>query len=173
MIKIDKTDALYKYLTALGVGNIDDVYLELAQNGRFKLDDVRQYFRATFAPSQTEDVSEQELEKVLDYYVDIKKLKHLNTQQVKKLLEEYKKSNDAKIKELIINSQLKDILYLCLNYSTLHKDVDIQDLVQTANLGLLEAIEKYNPQARVEFKDYMVYYIREIILNSYKEKTNG
>ncbi|MBQ9795642.1 MAG: hypothetical protein IJW36_01595 [Clostridia bacterium] len=173
MIKIDKTDALYKYLTALGVGNIDDVYLELAQNGRFKLDDVRQYFRATFAPSQTEDVSEQELEKVLDYYVDIKKLKHLNTQQVKKLLEEYKKSNDAKIKELIINSQLKDILYLCLNYSTLHKDVDIQDLVQTANLGLLEAIEKYNPQARVEFKDYMVYYVREIILNSYKEKTNG
>ena len=173
MIKIDKTDALYKYLTALGVGNIDDVYLELAQNGRFKLDDVRQYFRATFAPSQTDDVSEQELEKVLDYYVDIKKLKHLNTQQVKKLLEEYKKSNDAKIKELIINSQLKDILYLCLNYSTLHKDVDIQDLVQTANLGLLEAIEKYNPQARVEFKDYMVYYIREIILNSYKEKTNG
>lgn len=173
MIKIDKTDALYKYLTALGVENIDDAYLELAQNGRFKLDDVRQYFRSTFAPSQTEDLSETELEKVLDYYVDIKKVKHLNTQQIKKLLEEYKKSNDTKIKELIINSQLKDILYLCLNYSTLHKQVDIQDLVQIANLGLLEAIEKYNPQARVDFKDYMVYYIRENIKNNYEEKTNG
>ena len=173
MIKIDKTDALYKYLTALGMENIDEVYLELANNGRFKLDDVRQYFRSTFAPSQTEDISETELEKVVDYYVDIKKVKHLNTQQIKKLLDEYKKTRDNKIKELIINSQLKDILYLCLNYSTLHKNVDIQDLVQIANIGLLEAIEKYNSQARVEFKDYMVYYIRENIKKEFEEKTNG
>ena len=173
MVKIDKTDALYKYLTALGIENVDEVYLELAKNGRFKLDDVRQYFRETFRPSQTEDLDEKELEKILDYYVDIKKVKHLNSQQVKKLLEEYKKSGDTKIKELIINSQLKDILYLCLNYSTLHKQVDIQDLVQIANIGLIEAIEKYDHQARVEFKDYMVYYIRENIKNSYEEKTNG
>ena len=91
----------------------------------------------------------------------------------KKLLEEYKKTGDAKIREWIINSQLKDILYLCLNYSTLHKQVDIQDLVQTANIGLLTAIEKYNPTAKVEFKDYMVYYIREAIKENYEEKTNG
>ena len=173
MIKIDKTDSLYKYLDALNIENIDEVYMELAQNGRFKLDDVRQYFRATFQPSQTEDVDEKELEKVVDYYADLKRVKHLNSQQVKKLLSEYKNTKDSKIKELIINSQLKDILYLCLNYSTLHKDVDIQDLVQTANIGLIEAIEKYNPNAKIDFKDYMVYYIRENVKNSYEEKTNG
>lgn len=173
MITIDKNDSLYRYLTALGVEDIDETYLELAQNGRFKLDDVRQYFRSTFAPSQTEDISEQELEKVLDYYVDLKQVKHLNTQQVRKLLSEYKNTNDTKIRELIINSQLKDILYLCLNYSTLHKDVDIQDLIQTANMGLFEAIEKYNPQAKVEFKDYIVYYIRKNVKKEYEEKTNG
>ncbi|MBQ8615359.1 MAG: sigma-70 family RNA polymerase sigma factor, partial [Clostridia bacterium] len=93
--------------------------------------------------------------------------------QIKKLLEGYKKTGDTKIKELIINSQLKDILYLCLNYLTLHKSADIQDLVQIANIGLIEAIEKYNPQARVEFKDYMVYYIRENIKKEFEEKTNG
>ena len=173
MISIDKTDALYKYLTALGMENVDEVYLELAKNGRFKLDDVRQYFRASFAPSQTEDISELELEKILDYYTDIKNVKHINTQQQKKLLEEYKKSGDEKIKELIINSHLKDILYLCLNYSTLHKDVDIQDLVQVANIGLLKALEKYNPQAKIDFKDYVVFYVREIIKTNYEEKTNG
>ena len=173
MITIDKNDGLYKYLTALKVENIDEVYLELAQNGRFKLDDVRSYLRETFRPSQTEDVSEEELEKVLDYYIDIKRVKHLNSQQLKKLLEEYKNTGDLKVKELIINSQLKDILYLCLNYSTLHKDADIQDLVQIANIGLLEAIEKYDPNARVEFKDYMVYYIRKNVKNEFEEKTNG
>lgn len=173
MITIDKKDGLYKYLTVLQVENIDEMYIELAQNGRFKLDDVRQYFRATFQPSQTEDIEEKELEKVLDYYVDIKKAKHFNSQQLRKLLEEYKKNGDLKIRELIINSQLKDILYLCLNYSTLHKQVDIQDLVQVANIGLITAIEKYQPNSKVEFKDYIVYYVRESVKNNYEEKTNG
>lgn len=172
MINIDKTDALYKYLTALKIENVDEVYLELAKNGRFKLDDVRAYFRETFRPSQTEDLDEKELEKVLDYYVDIKKIKHLNSQALKEKLAEFKKTNDEKIKEQIINSQLKDILYLCLNYSTLHKDVDIQDLVQVANIGLIEAIQKYDETSKIDFKDYMVYYVRENI-NEFKEKTNG
>ena len=172
MINIDKTDALYKYLTALKIENVDDVYLELANNGRFKLDDVRAYFRETFRPSQTEDVSESELEKVLDYYVDIKNVKHLNSKDLKEKLNKYKQTKDEKIKEQIINSQLKDILYLCLNYSTLHKQIDIQDLIQVANIGLIEAIEKYDEKARLEFKDYMVYYIRENI-KEYEEKING
>ena len=172
MIKIDKTDALYKYLTSLKAENIDDVYIELAKNGRFKLDDVRAYFRETFRPSQTEDIAEKELEKVLDYYVDIKKAKHLNSKALKDKLKEYKQTKDENLRVQIINSQLKDILYLCLNYSTLHKNVDIQDLVQVANLGLIEAIEKYDEKARLEFKDYLVYYIRENI-KDFEEKTNG
>lgn len=173
MITIDKNDSLYKYLTGLKVENIDEVYLELAQNGRFKLDDVRQYFRETFRPSQTEDVDEKELEKVLDYYVDIKSIKNLNSKSLKEKLAEYKQTQNEKIKTEIINSQLKDILYLCLNYSTLHKDIDIQDLIQVANIGMLMAIEKYDPTARIEFKDYLIYYIRENINESFKEKTNG
>ena len=173
MIKIDKNDALYRYLINLGVENVEDTYLELANNGRFKLDDVRQYFRATFAASQTEDIEEKELEKVLDYYVDLKTIKHLNSKALKERLIEFKKNGNAKVREEIINSQLKDILYLCLNYSTLHKDVDIQDLVQIANIGLIEAIEKYNPQAKIEFKDYLVYYVRKNIKNEFEEKNNG
>ena len=172
MINIDKTDALYKYLTALKIENVDEVYVELAKNGRFKLDDVRAYFRETFRPSQTEDLTEEELEKVVDYYVDIKKIKQFSSKVLKEKLAEYKQTHDEKIKVEIINSQLKDILYLCLNYSTLHKDVDIQDLVQVANIGLIEAIEKYDEKAKVDFKDYMVYYVRENI-NDFKEKTNG
>lgn len=173
MLKIDKTDELYKYLTTLGIEEVEPVYLELAKNGRYKINDIRQYFRATFEPSGTQDVEEAELEKVLDYYIDLKKIKHVNSKQLKELLATYKQTKDQKVKEQIINSNLKDILYLCLNYSTLHKNIDIQDLVQVANLGLLEALEKYNPKARLDFKDYVVYYTREKIKNEFEEKTNG
>lgn len=173
MIKVDKTDELYKYLTALGVKNIDEVYIELASNGRYKRDDVRQYFREMFNPSNTQDVDEKELEKVLDYYIDLKKVKHINSKQLKDLLITYKTTNDINVKNQIINSQLKDILYLCLNYSTLHKNVDIQDLIQVANLGLINAIDNYKIDAKLDFKDYLIYYTREIILNEFKEKING
>lgn len=173
MVNIDKTDELYKYLSTLAVDNIEEVYLELAKNGRYKVNDIRDYFRATFEPSGTQDVEEKELEKVLDYYIDLKTVKHLNSKQIKDLLTEYKQTRNQNIKELIINSKLKDILYLCLNYSTLHKDIDIQDLVQIANLGLIEAVEKYNTTAKLDFNDYVIYYTRENIKKNNEEKTNG
>ena len=44
--------------------------------------------------------------------------------------------------------------------------------VQIANIGLIEAIEKYDEKAKLDFKDYLIYYVRENIKN-YEEKTNG
>ena len=93
-------------------------------------------------------------------------------EKVKELLEEYKHTKQPILREKIINSQLKDILYLCLNYKTLHKDVDVQDLIQIASIGLIEAIEKYNEAAKIEFIDYVVYYVRKNI-KEFEEKTNG
>ena len=54
----------------------------------------------------------------------------------------------------------------------MHKDADIQDLVQEANLGLIKAIERFDEKAKIEFKDYLVYYVRERI-NINEEKMNG
>ena len=172
MVQIDKNDKLYKYLTNLGVEDVEQTYLTLANEGRYNLDDVRQYFRQDYLPSQTKELDEKELEKILDYYVDLKSVKTFNASQLKKLLENYSETKDDKVKELILNSQLKDVLYLCLNYFTLHDNTDLQDLVQIANLGLIEAIDKYNPTAKIDFKDYVIYYVRKNI-KEFEEKTNG
>ena len=173
MIKIDKTDALYKYLQNLQVDNIDQVYLELAENGRYKIDDVRQYFREMFEPSKTEELDEKRLEEVLDYYIDIKQAPKIKTQELRKTFKEYKETKNKQIREHIINAQLKDILYLCINYSTRHKDIDLQDLIQIANIGLIEAVERFNPEVKVEFKDFVVYNVGQAIRDNFKENTNG
>lgn len=172
MIQIDKNDKLYKYLTDLGAENVEEEYIVLAKEGRYNLNDVRQFYRQDFNPSSTEDVKEENIEKVLDYYVDLKNVKSFSSAELRKLLNNYKQSKDEKVKELIINSQLKDILYLCLNYSTLHKEEDIQDLVQIANMGLLQAIDMYKPEAKIDFKDYVIYYVRKSV-KEFKEKING
>lgn len=173
MIKIDKTDMLYKYLQNLQVDNIDEVYLELAKNGRYKIDDVRQYFREMFEPSQTDELDEKHLEEILDYYIDIKHAPKIKVQELRQKFKEYKATQNKQVREWIINSQLKDILYLCINYSTRHKEVDLQDLIQIANIGLIEAVEKFNPDVKIEFKDFVVYYVGQAIKDNFKEKTNG
>lgn len=172
MIKVDLTDELYKYLSGLNVDDIEREYLNLAKSGIYKLQDVRRYFAECFEPSSTEDIDEAELEKILDYYIDVKTVKHKNTKEVETLLANYKETKNEEIKKEIINSQLKDTLYLCLNYSTKHKNEDIQDIIQVGNIGLIEAIEKYEPKSKLKFKDYLIYYIRENLKNN-EEKTNG
>lgn len=172
MIQIDKTDKLYTYLSGLGVEDIEKEYVTLAENGRYNLSDVKQYYREIFSPSQTEDIDEKELEKILDYYIDIKNLKSGNKKELNLLLKEYFETKNQSIKDLIIGYQLKDVLYLCLNYITLHKSVDIQDAVQVANIGFLNAIEKYNPNVKIDFKDYIVYYVREELMKEFKGEEN-
>ncbi len=173
MIKIDKTDELYKYLALLGVDNVDEVYMELAHQGRYKRKDVQLYFRSFFSPSQTKDLDESELNNILDYYIDLKKLTKISAKQLNELLKRYKQSGDKQILNLIVTSQLKDVLYMCLNYKSLHPDVDLQDLVQEANIGIIKAAEKYNEKSKIAFKDYLIYYLRQIIIDKFKEKTNG
>lgn len=165
MIQIDKTDSLYKYLSNLGLNakELDKVYLELAQNGRYKRKDVQAYFYSTFQHSATEDLSEKDLEPILDYYLDIKKIKRPAKAQINNQLRNYYETKDKKLFSELQTYFLLDVLHLCLNYKTLHKNVDLQDLVQTANIGLNTAIKKYNPNNKLDIENYIIYWTRDKI----------
>lgn len=171
MINIDKTDELYRYLTGLGAPDKDKLYLELAGLGRYKRKDVSRYFRSTFDCSITEDISEQDLELVIDYFADLKKIKKLKKVELNAKLKNYAATHNEQDKQDIISSKLLDVLYMCIDYKTLNKDEDLQDLVQNANLGLMEAVEYYNPKAHIDFDDYVVFWVRSNILKD-KEKNN-
>lgn len=175
MIEIDKQDALYKYLQNLGVQDIDTLYLELAENGRYKREDVQLYFLSKLRPSATNDIDESELERLIDYYADIKKNKpkRISKKELDYLLKIYKETLDKQIKDKILTSKLMDLMLMCVNYHSFHKDVDIQDLIQVANLGLLEALENYKVDAKIDFNDYIVYWVREKIIQEFEEKKNG
>ena len=50
-------------------------------------------------------------------------------------------------------------------------DEDLQDLVQNANIGLMEAVEHFNPKAHIDFDEYVIFWVRDNILKN-KEKKN-
>ena len=166
MVNIDKTDELYKYLENLGAENVNDLYLELANQGRYKRKDVNHFFRSTFDGSVTEELDEKDLELVIDYFADLKKVKKINKTEFNKMLKQYASTHDEQVKNDIISSKLLDVLYLCLDYKTLNKDDDLQDLVQNANIGLMQAVEHYNPKAHIDFDDYLIFWVRINILKN-------
>ena len=54
-------------------------------------------------------------------------------------------------------------MYLAVNYKTAHPNVNVLDVVQLANVGLLNALDKYNPENKIAFKDYIIYWVMEEI----------
>lgn len=164
---------LYKYLENLGVGDIESEYKILAENGRYKIQDIRAYYSSKFQPSSIEDVKDEDLEQIVDYYSDLKTVKNFGETKQNQLLKDYKQNNSQQSKQLVIANNLKDVLHICLNYKTMHKDVNIQDLVQTANLALFKAVEKYKCDAKIPFKDYVVYWVAKEITKEFEEKQNG
>lgn len=84
-------------------------------------------------------------------YDEIKKL----TDRAKRLIEKYEY-----LKELIINTKLPIVIGIARYYS--YRGLSFQDLIQEGNLGLLEAIEKYDYyRCKKEFSGYASWWIRK------------
>lgn len=173
MITIDKTDTLYKYLFGLSVDNIDEEYQKFAKLGRYRPNDIQSYLREQFQLSLTNENEESDLESILDYYIDLKQLKTLPRTKIDAMLKEYETTHSKETFDSLINVYLKDVMHMACNYHTYHKDINIQDLIQISNMGLITALERYKSLSKIPFKDYLVYYINEKINEEFKEKQNG
>ncbi|MBQ8430541.1 MAG: hypothetical protein IJX26_01180 [Clostridia bacterium] len=174
MIEIDKTDFLYKYLTNLGAENVDELYLEYASEGVSNVGDFKNYIYGKYADNITKDIEEKSLEEVVDYYKDIKSLKKLTPTQLNKKLAEYKETHSKEVFNEIIHSKLKDILFIACLYKGSYETADLNDLIQYCNIGLINAIEKYNKASRIPFDVFVEFWINQEIEKNYtKEKNNA
>ena len=127
-----------------------------------------------FGDDFNKEIDESELDKIVDFYGDVKKSKKVNKTELNKLLKQFKKDGDNKKLDIIINSKLNDVIFIACMYSRKYKDVLIEDILQTCNIGLLKAIEKYNEKSRISFDEYVEFWISEEIKENYsKEKNNG
>ena len=172
MIQIDKTDFLYKTLQKLGVDEqeIDNKYIEFANAGIATLKDFNNHIQASLGLDYVGDFDESVLEEVVDYYSDLKSSKSPAKSKITALLKQYKQTQDDKIRVDIINSQLKDVLFIACTYKLRHIDINLSDLVQICNLGLITAVSKFDVDAKLTFETYLNYWILDVIN---KEFTQG
>ncbi len=75
---------------------------------------------------------------------------------------------DLNAKEKIIKSNLKFVVTIAKKYSK--KGIPLLDLISEGNLGLLYAIEKYDPDKGYRFISYAVWWIKQFIIRSFFEQ---
>lgn len=176
MIQIDKNDFIYKHLIKLGVEeNIDEEYVKFAQEGITNSKDFNNFVLASLGMELLTDFDDSVLEETLDYYADLKKVKAVPQVKLNHLLKEYHLTKSKEIQTEIVHAKLKETLLIACGYKLKHLDINLNDLVQTCNIGLIIAVDKYVPDNKIPFDAYLHYWILDIINKEFTlgEQNNG
>lgn len=68
---------------------------------------------------------------------------------------------DLEARELFINSNLRLVIAVAKHYC--HSGVSLEDLVQYGNIGLMIAVDKFNPDLGYKFSTHAIHWIRQAI----------
>lgn len=94
------------------------------------------------------------------YLKDIKKLALLTPEEEISLAIKIKKG-DKKARQKMIQANLRLVISIAKKYS--HLGVSMMDLIEEGNLGLIKAVEKFNPRKGYRFSTYGAWWIRQYV----------
>jgi len=94
------------------------------------------------------------------YLRDINKFSLLSAIEEKKLALRVRNEDDE-AREHMIRSNLRLVVSIAKNYT--NRGLSFMDLIEEGNLGLLKAVERYNPHTNFRFSTYATWWIRQAI----------
>ncbi|MBE6140512.1 MAG: sigma-70 family RNA polymerase sigma factor [Firmicutes bacterium] len=94
------------------------------------------------------------------YKKELSQYEIMTEEEFIKLIKEYKETKSTEIKNKIIEGNLRLVMYEVNNFSCNDYLINKEDLIQIANLALIEAIEKFDLSKNISFSTYAVSLIR-------------
>ncbi len=109
---------------------------------------------------------------LLMYYKEASKYKRLSDNEVITLAK-LKDEGNIEARNTLINSNLTLVISFVNNYKGLcSESIDISDLIQEGNIGLITAVEKFDYTKGYKFSTYAAWWIKQSILRALQNKTN-
>ena len=104
-----------------------------------------------------------EAEDLKVYLNEIERYPLLNREQEIELANRYRNSQDAQAVNDLITSNLRFVIKVALGYR--NYGIKLMDLVQEGNIGLIKAVEKFDPEKGYRLISYAVWWIKAYIQN--------
>lgn len=100
---------------------------------------------------------------LLNYYLaEVRRYPLLEPEEEKELAVRYQEDGDPEAAQRLVTANLRLVVKLAFQY---HRQwANVLDLIQEGNVGLVEALSRYDPYRGVRFSSYAQYWIRAMIL---------
>src|SRR2546421_8143139 len=85
----------------------------------------------------------------------------LNADQEKELARGIIRDNDPEARERMVRSNLRLVLNIAKHY--VNRGLSLQDLIEEGNVGLLKAVEGFDPENGCRFSTYASWWIKQAI----------
>jgi RNA polymerase primary sigma factor len=112
-------------------------------------------------------VDESTTDSLKQYYREINQYKVLTREEEIELFKRYK-NNDKESYNILVNSNLKLVVFVARKY--IGNGLDLQDLIQEGNIGLINAINRFDYTKECKFSTYAIYLIRQKITHAINDK---
>jgi RNA polymerase sigma-32 factor len=96
------------------------------------------------------------------YMQEVQRHPLLTAEEEHRLAEEYVKSGDVNAAARLVTANLRLVVKLAFEYRRAYRN--IMDLIQEGNIGLMQAVKRYDPYRGVKLSSYAAWWIRAYIL---------
>jgi RNA polymerase primary sigma factor len=93
------------------------------------------------------------------YLKQIHHVSMLSAEREKELAHLLVRENDPAAREEMILANLRLVVYIARHYA--HRGLAMQDLIEEGNIGLLKAVEAFNPEMNIRFVTYAAWWIKQ------------
>ncbi len=96
------------------------------------------------------------------YLAEIRRYPLLTPEEEHRLAVEYKEYGDIKAAYRLVTANLRLVVMIARRYETAFRN--LFDLIQEGNIGLMEAVKKFDPYRGIRFPSYAVWWVRAYII---------
>lgn len=96
------------------------------------------------------------------YIREVQRYPLLTADQERELTQKYEQTGDPEIARRLVTANLRLVIKLAYEYRRAYKNM--MDLIQEGNIGLMQAVKRYDPYRGVKLSSYSAWWIRAYML---------
>lgn len=114
------------------------------------------------AASEASDGALVSYDPLQSYLAEIRRYPLLSREEEHEIAVEYEKTGDVQAAYRLVTANLRLVVLIAREYQRAFRQ--LIDLVQEGNIGLMEAVKKYDPHRGIRFPSYAAWWIRAYII---------